>query len=213
MLTEGERSRIRMEEIYRFEVRHSLREKPSRSTRDRIWNFLNTGVGLWLLSTVAVGLITAAYGAWSTHNDKKELAQRSAAKLDLEIGNRIERLSFHLALLQKMNEATVLNIGDLLRGADTVRSQPYLMGVFDEYKDRSLSSLLWELSTVVDRADQAAVINAFQAARRLNDIAAAIVVGDRSDENKKAQVCHAVLQELNGPLGLLRWHEPHLPEN
>jgi hypothetical protein len=56
MLGEDQQHRIRLEEVFRSEVRTQVEAHTrQRSHRARVVAFLNTGFGLWLLSTLAVG--------------------------------------------------------------------------------------------------------------------------------------------------------------
>jgi hypothetical protein len=48
--------RLREEEIFRQEVRKEL-EQVSQVRRSRVLTFLNTSLGLWLLSTIVVGFL------------------------------------------------------------------------------------------------------------------------------------------------------------
>lgn len=75
MLTEKEKERIRQEEIYRYEVRRDIESQPSpSSTKLQIWKFLNSPFGIYLLSSVLIGLIGFSYARWE--EQRVERAQR-----------------------------------------------------------------------------------------------------------------------------------------
>jgi len=62
LLNEDEKLRIQAEEIYRNEVKLRFeRQDKAESWRARLWLFLNSGLGLWFLSTCIVGGITFWY--------------------------------------------------------------------------------------------------------------------------------------------------------
>jgi hypothetical protein len=63
VLSEEDRQRIQQEEIFRQEIRRDLERAraTSQSLGHRITRFLNTGLGLWFLTTVAVGLVSFSY--------------------------------------------------------------------------------------------------------------------------------------------------------
>ena len=66
MLSKEDKDRIREEEIYRQEIRAEIEQKKERERekskygRKKLWAFLNTAFGIWLLTTFIVGL-----GGWS----------------------------------------------------------------------------------------------------------------------------------------------------
>lgn len=76
MLTQKEKNKVRTEEIFRQEVRISLDKN---SSNNKIITFLNTNLGLFLLSTVLIGLISFLYTNWET---KKSFQQINFEKID-----------------------------------------------------------------------------------------------------------------------------------
>lgn len=55
-INETEKARILAEEKYREEIRADLAKLRTPSTRrQRLWNFLNTSLGIWLLSSIVLG--------------------------------------------------------------------------------------------------------------------------------------------------------------
>jgi hypothetical protein len=73
MLSDDDKNRIRQEEFYRQEVQQALEREKSqpKSGWGKFVAFLNTGVGLWLLSSVALGFITWSYTKWDTNRIKR----------------------------------------------------------------------------------------------------------------------------------------------
>ncbi|MDX1359256.1 MAG: metallophosphoesterase, partial [Clostridia bacterium] len=97
LMESKEKKRIREEELFRYEVRESL-ESP-RTKYDKVLGFLNSGVGLWLLSTVSVSAITTLY-TWSNNHLKQAEEKRILEeRLTMEINARIAQwtaLTSHL---------------------------------------------------------------------------------------------------------------------
>jgi len=79
VLTEDDKIRIRDEEVYRSEIRRELdAQKTKPTTRSgQLWGFMQTSLGIWVLSTVVVGLITWGYA------QLQSTLQRSNAQLQL----------------------------------------------------------------------------------------------------------------------------------
>jgi hypothetical protein len=81
LLNGDEKLRIQAEEIYRNEVKLRFEHQDkTESWRARIWLFLNSGLGLWFLSTCIVGGITFWYAE-----------HQQAEKIRLEQAGNIEK--------------------------------------------------------------------------------------------------------------------------
>jgi hypothetical protein len=152
MLSEQEKQRIHEEEIYRSEVRGALPNPNSLSDFkrwSRIWQFINSGFGLWLLSTVVLGLATWGYTRWQTTRESEARNVESIQKLDIEI---LSRLFAVLSWGEGYTTAggkvgqTQTNIAP----ADLVNKLLHPPGsekmLIPEFANRNLKSLLFELS-------------------------------------------------------------------
>jgi hypothetical protein len=71
-LTELEKQRIKLEESSRAEVRSTMSEGKSSS---KLWNFLNSQFGLWLITGGLVSLLAWAVGHWN-HQREEQSAHR-----------------------------------------------------------------------------------------------------------------------------------------
>lgn len=108
MLSDTEKDKIRLEETYRDEIRKSLAAKQ----RSNIWTFLNSSIGLWLLSAI---FITAGGALWkqaeASHQqaakeqqakiDEATARRKAIGRLDLEIGYRFSQVQQRLYHLTK----------------------------------------------------------------------------------------------------------------
>src|SRR6266849_5483102 len=73
MLTSDDRERIRAEEIFRSEVREQLASDPGDGKQGGpLWRFFNSPLGLWVLSSVALGAIS-----WSI-SERRIAVERAA---------------------------------------------------------------------------------------------------------------------------------------
>ena len=108
MLTDDEKQNIRTEEQYRGEVRKQLEEK--REPSSRLWAFLNSSFGLWLLSAILLtwaGMLYTQSQNPRAEEQKKQDAQTAqlvkneelVQRLDLEIGYRFSQSQVRLASL------------------------------------------------------------------------------------------------------------------
>ena len=90
MLNVHEQERIRAEEIFRDEVRKSLAAPSSRT--EKVGAFLNSPLGLFLLSAVFLSGLSALATRWYETQQHKAATSENVRRLDIEIGRRLERL-------------------------------------------------------------------------------------------------------------------------
>ena len=65
MISDQDQERIRQEEIFRQEIRREIAEStPNKTLGEKIWAFLNSPLGLWFLSTIAIGVLTWSFSEW-----------------------------------------------------------------------------------------------------------------------------------------------------
>lgn len=91
-LVEADRERIRLEEGYRFEIRKSLEDRDS-DKPGRVMKFLNTSFGLWLLSTVFVTGLGAAFTGVKAHLDNSHAVERKHQDDEDRATDQVDRLN------------------------------------------------------------------------------------------------------------------------
>lgn len=185
MLSEEERTRIKEEEIFRDEVRRSLQQPTPRSFfESRVWKLLNASIVLWLLSSVVVTGLTQWYSHQQSVQAEQAKKRESQRQLETEIGNRLHQTINGLEVWKRnvdqggftgTTQGTYNQIASYLN--NTVG--PYVdYSVFPEYRSRTFSSLLLELSSLLEAGDRAEVAKALgayeQIARRSSDVAGAL---------------------------------------
>lgn len=200
VLTDERKATIRLEEAYRAEVRKELGAKRSPGALAALWRCLNSNLVVWFLgSVVATGIVLFVDG-----REQRKAAAELEQKLDTEIAARVYRARSHLRRMEG-GEATVLNVAGVLRDTGPVRDQPYPMGVFSEYSERTLESLLWELATTVEDEERTGVLKALDAARGLRDIEGEIKTHMQADPKLKCRFILRVYEELDSAFLLERW--------
>lgn len=165
MLTDEEKNQIRLEEIFRHHVRKELEKINTPSSHlARLVSFFNTGLGLWLLSTLAVGFISWGYGEWSRHQENQRNTTELIRKLDLEIGVRLRHFDVVITNANSLKTYYIALWG-LEQPSGIIEGLPNT--VFPEFSRRSFRSLLWELYTVVPSTEKAKIIAALRKAQVL----------------------------------------------
>jgi hypothetical protein len=131
MLSPEDSQRIREDEGIRERVRDG---EPARTPVRKFLAFLNTGVGLWFLSTVLVGFTSWGLTCYHERHTQTQLAGR----LDMEIGRRLfdARHNFRRVLKNSYANSTYDSAA-----SDLTNSRAR---VFHEFADASLSALFWQ---------------------------------------------------------------------
>lgn len=164
MITEEDKKRIKSEEIFRAEIKESLKKSEDKSIGKRSWKLVNSPFGLWLLSTVVVGLIVYFY---NDNKLKAEISANNAAtlqRLNTETAHRLQK--FRLALVQQdpaklyYQDADLAYMIDGTLVDDGSPSPQKPIFIFPEFKDRTMNSLLYEMERLKDDKKKALSIKA-----------------------------------------------------
>ena len=84
---------IKSEEIFRHEIQQQLASAQSTgSLAKRAYSFLNTPLGLWFLSSIALALLVNFYATLMSHLDGLRQKRDNVEWLDLEINHHLEQL-------------------------------------------------------------------------------------------------------------------------
>lgn len=209
MLTNEERARFREEEIFRHEVRASL-DTP-RNSKQRAWKFLNSPLGLWMLSSVVVALLTWGFSQWQSSAAENVTRQRMTARLDVEIASRL-RAGEDVIREAITNEQLYLGIVIINGGADHLN---FDFGVFPEFRRRTMQSLLYELRSVIKNDHELGSINA--ALDAAGDVQAKFIEAlnlmmslNDLDKQVPEEKERELLSELLGRFSAERWRRrPH----
>jgi hypothetical protein len=143
---------IRFQEVFRREVQQDLSQNtPTPNFAKRLILFFNTPLGLWILSSIALACLVNFYATLVNHFERVRTNKATAAWIDLEIEHHFENLKLYLdeggPFIQRgYAPKYYLNgmIGNL--GGEPL----YYSAVFPIAINRSLHSIMFELSTYTD---------------------------------------------------------------
>jgi hypothetical protein len=183
-LSEVERVRIREEEQLRFEVRQSFEKAAEQARRSRLGAFLNSSLGLWLLSAIFITGAGAVYQRCEAELSGRRVRLDAIARLDREISYR---LSETLGLLKSADghwdfqtakfgidpgkppstdvarRLAVESYGDAQRIAASLSSSPdsaepaVYPPLYPQFASYSTPALMAELATLVPPAEQKSI--------------------------------------------------------
>lgn len=183
-LTEAERNRIRLEELFRYEVQQQLEKRrdkeeqkkaQERTTRQDILAFINSAFFLWFLSSVVLGAASFSYTVWQKQREEErrlyeqeQTIEREVKKLDAELSSRLNYVN-SLILSQDPFLADPTSVPGFL-ALERPLDAKYPVNVFPEYSTRTLQSLLWELSRSVPQNEKLEIEMALEESKKLSSV-------------------------------------------
>ena len=160
MLSDEDKQRIREEEIFRAEVQTSLSQATTpQPFPHRFWAFLNTSLGIWVLSTIVLGGVGGLYTQWRLSREDIERINN----LDIEIDGRFEETINAITAqeFKKKDDSPIFVANTLLlppMGEHMI--QP-------EYANRNMMSLMYELLSRLPVEEQGDIENALVELRQI----------------------------------------------
>ncbi len=158
MLSDNAKDHIWAEERYRREVQDQLnQEREGKGRSAKLWKFLNSSFGIWLLATVAVGALSWGYTKWEAARAAEALFKSSITKLDIEINSRLQGICDGLSTNTEGSDA--FRFHHLVQGKE--------FSVYAEFKERDVRPLMIELSYMVPENQRPEIANALRALAQL----------------------------------------------
>jgi hypothetical protein len=123
--------------------------------RSPVWSFLNSSFGIFLLSSVALGLISFGYSSWRDYT----VDNRKIEQLDLEIASRLSAVQAMAIAKENNRYSNLVNISKVIDGSVDV-SFYVRKPIFNEFDNKNLSSLMWQLYLLLPSAERGKVKDA-----------------------------------------------------
>lgn len=129
-------------------------------------SFLNSPLGLWLLSSIFIGLITFSYQSWSHSTQLAHERTTHINNLKTEINRRIFIFNKEIEMLSRFDSMDTIakDVEEypqkIERAVRKVNSKNCY--VFEEFKKRKLSTLLFELSSLLTDENRMMALEAFE---------------------------------------------------
>ena len=171
MLTEEEMKRIAAEERYRHSIRMSLEQEaakpavepaapPAPGFGSRVYEFLNSSVGMWLLSSV---VLTGGAAFLQQIQHEHEIAQKKQSGLinhRFEIEHRLDGMSFLLRRAKTVGDAKAA-LGGIFKSA---------IPLTPELQNRSLASLYLAVYPMLVGTEKEKTNKAYNLVKQLEDV-------------------------------------------
>lgn len=171
MLTEDEMKRIAAEERYRHSIRTSLEQEAVKPAAEpappeksgfgsRVYEFLNSSVGMWLLSSV---VLTGGAAFLQQVQHDHEVRQKNQADLvshRFEIEHRLDGMNFLLRRAKTVGDAKAA-LGGVFKSA---------IPLTPELQNRSLASLYLTIYPILGGSEKEKTNRAYNIVRELEDV-------------------------------------------
>ena len=132
----------------------------------KVFGFFNSPLGLWILSTLFIGFITFMYQNWSQSVKQDREKSEQIKNLETEINRRLFIFNQALAEVAKMDTLSVQEKDDnnyprkVEEAIQKVNSKNCY--VFEQFRKRKMSSLLYELFVLLPKENKAVARDAFE---------------------------------------------------
>ena len=171
MLSEEEMKRIAAEDRYRHSIRMSLAQEaakpavepaapPAPGFGSRVYEFLNSSVGMWLLSSV---VLTGGAAFLQQIQHEHEIAQKNQSDLinhRFEIEHRLDGMSFLLRRAKTVGDAKAA-LGGVFKSA---------IPLTPELQNRSLASLYLAVYPMLVGTEKEKTNKAYNLVKQLEDV-------------------------------------------
>ena len=177
--------------------------------KNKIWKFVNSSFGLWLLSTVFVGIITFVYSKLNESISISSDQKNRIIKLDQEIEGR-----FYQLISKQERRRDSINVdfeNDFIPEQETMKEiwfefkaspKGYYQGlyvVYSEFSERNIASLMIELSSLVNDKPES---------EKIKKVAHRILSNELLPLNiKNSDELESFLNQVSDELRLERWRE------
>ena len=146
MLTKEEMDKIVEQETFRRQIKTDLEKKDKKE--NKIVEFFNTTLGIFLLSTFFISFLSWAYTNYSSYKKETAEKERRIESLKLEIINRTQTISSLIldsVSLDDVRQMEVLFSGDLQTAMDYGRVSNKSYYTIEDFKSRGLLPMVTEL--------------------------------------------------------------------
>ncbi|MEA2553047.1 MAG: hypothetical protein QOJ65_1223 [Fimbriimonadaceae bacterium] len=155
---------IQRDEELRYRLRKTLDEKEGPRG---VWGFLNSPLGIWLLSSVVLGSFSFLFSQWQASAATRARQSEQAVRIRTEIGYRMQDYASHIA--EAKEETNPTKRSALYESIDKIDYNPGFP-LFPEYKDISIMALVLNLREIVPENDKANVEQVLQNLKAMNTI-------------------------------------------
>jgi hypothetical protein len=121
----------------------------AQTERKSLWDLLNSGFVLFLMSSVVLGLFSFGYSQWRDYRNR----QQKSDQLNLEIALRLQAADKMCSGGENKRYSNLVNVNQVIDG-DPKSSFYVRKPLFNEFQNKSLTTLLWQLYLLVPASER-----------------------------------------------------------
>lgn len=138
----------------------------AKELKSKLWVFLNSNFGLFMMSSIVVSFITWSYTQWTDSLEKEKVLSEKLTKLETEFSYRVQVMQNYFESEcvdhDQIGRKTVDDIDQIYRAA------PSYQAIFPENAEKDLHMIIWELSAVQKEDAKHLYISCFDSLLKFN---------------------------------------------
>lgn len=203
MLSEEEQTRMRLEEEWRYNIREALKEnKRAKDRWHKLERFANSNFGIFLCSTIVLGLLSWSYTRWDTARTVAAENRERLKRLDIEISFRISRAQRTKSIVALAKGENSKEVYDLL-----VKELNGSRSIFQEFDARPLFLLLDELYELIPTVERGSIGSLRRLSRSLVELEPIKIGAEKRVLNVEDKVARETFYDTFWPrlVDIQRW--------
>ena len=134
--------------------------------KSKLWEFLNSNFGLFIMSSVVISFITWSYTQWNDSLEREKVLAEKISKLETEIFYRVKVM--HNYFESECSEDRNLSRKTFEDIDEIYSTAPSYNAIFPENAGKDLHTLVWELSAVQTGNTKQLYISCFDSLLQFN---------------------------------------------
>jgi len=134
--------------------------------KSKLWVFLNSNFGLFLMSSVVLSFITWSYTQWMDALEKEKALSEQSTKLNTEISYRVQVI--HNYFESECSDPQNLSIDTFMDIEEIYSASSSYKAIFPENNDKELHTLIWEMSAIQKENVKQQYIDCFNSLLQFN---------------------------------------------
>jgi hypothetical protein len=129
------------------------------ASKAKIWDFLNSNFGLFMMSSIVLSFITWSYAQWTDSLEKEKIQSEKFTMLETELSYRLQVMNNYFeseCAAERRGANTLTDIGNIYRGAENYKA------IFAENSEKDPYTLHLEDGCAKKRRGKAGICRVLQ---------------------------------------------------
>ncbi len=134
--------------------------------KSKLWGFLNSNFGLFIMSSIVLSFITWSYTQWTDSLEEEKVLSERLTKLETEISYRVQVMQNYFE--SECSEHSNLSLKTFKDIDEIYGAAPSYKAIFPENAGKDLHTLIWEMSAVQEGNAKHLYISCFDSLLQFN---------------------------------------------